>query len=158
MGGPATRARELARALAGDCDVTLAAPGASHDPELALLHAGIADYDALATAIAAHDVVVVQQLPPRMLARMWRGRARLVADLYTPTVLEALEAAPDRPPAARARLGAVARRAAAAHLAAADLVLCASERQRDLWLRGPAGRRGRGPGAPHGAGGGAPGG
>jgi len=142
MAGPAIRARELARALAGDCDVTLAAPGASDDPELPLLHAGIADYDALATAIAAHDVVVVQQLPPRMLARMWRGPARLVADLYTPTVLEALEAAPDRPPAARARLGAVARRSAAAHLAAADLVLCASERQRDLWLGGLAMRGG----------------
>ena len=142
MAGPAIRARELARALAGDCDVTLAAPGDSHDPDLPVLRAGIADYDALAGAIAAHDVVVVQQLPPRLLARIWRGHARLVADLYTPTVLEALEAAPGRPPAARARLGAVARRSAAAHLAAADLVLCASERQRDLWLGGLAMRGG----------------
>src|SRR4051794_15245506 len=143
MAGPAIRARELARALAGDCDVTLAAPGASHDPELALLHAGIADYDALATAIAAHDVVVVQQLPPRMLARIWRGRARLVADLYTPTVLEALEAAPDRPPAARARLGAVARRAAAAHLAPARPRRRGPPRPRAPW---PVGGRPRGGG------------
>src|SRR5688572_17447124 len=127
MAGPAIRARELARALAASCDVTLAAPASSDDAELTVLHAGPADYDTLVTAIAGHDVVVAQQLPPRLLARVWRGPARLVADLYNPTVVEVLEAGRGRPAADRARRGLVTRRAAAAHLAAADLVLCASE-------------------------------
>jgi glycosyltransferase involved in cell wall biosynthesis len=134
MAGPAIRARELARALAAGCDVTLAAPAPSADPDVRVLEAGPADYRALVAAIERHDVVVAQQLPPRLLARVWRGPTRIVADLSTPTVLELLE----RPVEARARQRGVARRAAAAHLAAADLVLCASERQRDLWLGGMA--------------------
>jgi glycosyltransferase involved in cell wall biosynthesis len=142
MAGPAIRAYELARALAVDAEVTLAAPAPSelHDERFALLEAGLADYDALLAAVRAHDVVVAQLLPPRLLARVWREPARLVVDLYNPTVVEAIEATRGKPAASRARLNRIVGRAAAAHLAAADLTLCASERQRDLWLGVLAGR------------------
>ena len=140
MAGPAIRARELAGALAGACDVTLAAPAPSEvdDERIALLEAGLADYDALLGAIGSHDVVVTQLLPPRLLAKVWRMPARLAVDLYNPTVVEVLEAARGRSAAARERRRRVATRAATAHLAAADFVLCASEQQRDLWLGGMA--------------------
>jgi glycosyltransferase involved in cell wall biosynthesis len=140
MAGPAIRARELAGALAGACAVTLAAPAPSEvdDDRIALLEAGMADYDALLGAIRAHDVVVAQLLPPRLLAKAWRLPARIVVDLYNPTVVEVLEAGAGRPARARERRRRVATRAAAAHLAAADFVVCASERQRDLWLGGMA--------------------
>ena len=142
MAGPAIRAYELARALAADARVTLAAPAPSApgDERFALLEAGLADYDALLAAVRSHDVVVAQLLPPRLLARIWREPARLVVDLYNPTVVEAIEATRGKPPASRARLNRIVGRAAAAHLAAADLTLCASERQRDLWLGVLAGR------------------
>ncbi len=139
MAGPAIRALELARALAATCTVTLAAPAPSElggEQRIALLPAGLADYAALLAAIRSHDVVVAQLLPARLLAQVWRGPQRLVVDLYNPTVVEVLEATRGKPPGSRARLRAIAARAAAAHLAAADLVLCASERQRDLWLGG----------------------
>lgn len=140
MAGPAIRARELAGALAGDCAVTLAAPrpSALRDHRIALLEAGLADYDALLAAIRTHDVVIAQLLPPRLLAKAWRLPARLVVDLYNPTVVEVLEAGAGRPARERARRRRIATRAAAAHLAAADFVVCASERQRDLWLGGMA--------------------
>jgi glycosyltransferase involved in cell wall biosynthesis len=140
MAGPAIRARELAGALAGACDVTLAAPAPSEigDDRIALIEAGLADYDALVAAIRAHDVVVTQLLPPRLLSKVWRLPARLVVDLYNPTVVEVLEAARGHSPRARERRRRVATRAAAAHLAAADFVLCASAQQRDLWLGGMA--------------------
>ena len=142
MAGPAIRAYELARALAADVRVTLAAPAPSAlgDERFELLEAGLADYDALIAAVRDHDVVVAQLLPPRLLARIWREPARLVVDLYNPTVVEAIEATRGKPAASRARLNRIVGRAAAAHLAAADLTLCASERQRDLWLGVLAGR------------------
>ena len=142
MAGPAIRAYELARALSADVGVTLAAPAPSAlgDERFELLEAGLADYDALIAAVRAHDVVVAQLLPPRLLARVSREPARLVVDLYNPTVVETIEATRGRPAASRARLNRIVGRAAAAHLAAADLTLCASERQRDLWLGVLAGR------------------
>jgi len=138
MAGPAIRAYELARALAPHCAVTLAAPAPSRlaDPGIVLLEAGLADYDALAGAVAGHDVVVAQMLPPRLLGRVWRLDTRLVVDLYNPVVVEVIEGTRSKPRASRERLRSVVTRAATAHLAAADLVLCASERQRDLWLGG----------------------
>jgi len=138
MAGPAIRAYELARVLAGSADVTLAAPApsASADPRIDVLEAGFADYDALLGAAAEHDVIVAQLLPPRLLTRVARLPARLAVDLYNPTIVEAAEAGRHQPPARARRMRAVVERAAAAHLAAADFVLCASERQRDLWLGG----------------------
>jgi len=136
MAGPAIRAYELARALAPTCAVTLAAPApsAAADPGLRLLEAGLADYDALLGAAASHDVVVAQLLPARLLTRVASLPGRLVVDLYNPTVVEVLEATRHKPPGSRARVRAVTAAAAAAHLAAADFALCASEAQRDLWL------------------------
>jgi glycosyltransferase involved in cell wall biosynthesis len=138
IAGPAIRAYELARALALHCRVTLAAPAPSEIPDenIALLQAGLADYDELTAAVRNHDVVVAQLLPPRLLSRVWRLPARLAVDLYNPTVVEVIEATREKPAASRARLRSVVTRAATAHLAAADLVVCASERQRDLWLGG----------------------
>ena len=144
MAGPAIRAYELARALAAHAPVTLAAPAGSSlpdgDPALQLMEAGLADYDALIGAAREHDVVVAQLLPPRLLARIWQEPTRLAIDLYNPTVVEAIEATRSKSPGSRARLNRIVGRAAAAHLAAADFVVCASERQRDLWLGVLAGR------------------
>jgi glycosyltransferase involved in cell wall biosynthesis len=140
MAGPAIRAYELARALAGTCDVTLSAPAPSAvgDTRLRVLDGGMADVEALIAAARAHDVVVAQELPPVAIERLAGGPARLVADLYNPVMVEVLAGTAGRPAAARER---IARRVAArtlALLAAADLVICANERQRDLWVGGMA--------------------
>jgi glycosyltransferase involved in cell wall biosynthesis len=137
MAGPAIRAAELARVLAAHADVTLAAPAGSAGVEGArLVHAGFADHDVLTREVGRADVVVAQQLPTRLLAQVRRLGARLVADLYAPSPLEVLEFVADRPPAEARRIRSLVLHRAVAHAAAADLVLCASERQRDLWLGG----------------------
>jgi hypothetical protein len=138
MAGPAIRAYELARALAGACEVTVAAPAPSvlADPRLGLVEAGMADVEALVRAARAHDVVIAQELPPVALERLAGSPTRLVADLYNAVVVELLEGAAERPVAEQRRIG---RRIAARTLAlcaAADLVICANERQRDLWIGG----------------------
>ena len=61
---------------------------------------------------------------------------RYVADLYNPLMIEVLEALAT-PAATRAELARrLTRGAVYAQCAAADFVICASEKQRDLWLGG----------------------
>ena len=138
IAGPAIRALELSRALAAECQVTLAAPAPSQvDGEpFELLEAGVADFDALFDAVQRHDVVVAQRLPAQLLRRVRRLPVRFVADLYNPIVVEGLEAASREPePQATASVRQTAL-TVMAQCAAADYVICASEKQRDLWLGG----------------------
>jgi glycosyltransferase involved in cell wall biosynthesis len=136
MAGPAIRALELARTLAVECDVTLAAPAPSSlvDVPFKVLEAGPADFEQLAEAMGGHDVVVAQRLPGQLLRHLARLPARYVADLYNPLPLEALEAAADAPVAHARRSQRQAGRATLSQIAAADFVICASDRQRDFWL------------------------
>ena len=139
MAGPAIRAAELATALADAHDVTLAAPGSrTPDERVRLLDAGFEDYEGLVRAAREHDIVVAQELPPTLLGRLARLPTRLVLDLYNPIVIEVLEAVAARPPRAQRRIQELIAARALAQCAVADLILCASERQRDLWLGGMA--------------------
>lgn len=136
IAGPAIRALELARALAASQDVTLAAPGLREAPAPGItpLDAGFEDYESLAAALTASDVVIAQSLPVRLLARLPEMGTRLIADLYNPTVFEVLEAGSAKLPTARRRQQRQVTRSAGAMIAAASRVMCASESQRDLWL------------------------
>jgi hypothetical protein len=140
MAGPAIRAWELARVLAARCPVTLAAPAPSELPEAgpSLVEAGVADFERLAGAFEQHDVVVAQPLPGQLLRAAARSPARLVLDLYNALPIEVLEAVGGQPGALAKRSRRIVALSVLANLAAADLVLCASERQRDLWLGGMA--------------------
>ncbi|MET0511511.1 MAG: glycosyltransferase [Thermoleophilaceae bacterium] len=140
MAGPAVRAVELARALCAEHDVTLAAPAPSRAPDerIALIEAGFEDFDTLLAAARGHDVVVAQELPPTLLGRLAGLSTRVVLDLYNPIVMEVLEAVAARPPRAQKRIQKLITSRALAQIAVADFIVCASERQRDLWLGGMA--------------------
>jgi glycosyltransferase involved in cell wall biosynthesis len=142
MAGPAIRAVELARALAAEHEVTLAAPGEAPPDAIPagvqILDAGFSDYERLIEAARRHDVVLAQELPPTLLGRLAEVPARLVLDLYNPIVIEVLEAVAARTERAQRRIQSLIAARALAQCAVADLVLCASERQRDLWLGGMA--------------------
>jgi glycosyltransferase involved in cell wall biosynthesis len=136
MAGPAIRVLELARAAAAHCDVTVAAPGPSDagDAPVELIEVGLSDFEALLDAVRRHDVVVAQRLPPQLLGYVARLPVRFVADLYNPQMIEVLEAAGEGGASSWRR----AWRSMLGQCAAADLVICASEKQRDLWLGGMA--------------------
>lgn len=139
MAGPAIRAAELARALAARHDVTLAAPAPSDPPAgVRLLEAGFEQLDALASAAREHDIVVAQELPPTLLGRLHRMPVRIALDLYNPVVVEVLEAVAAERLRARRRITELIGLRALAQCAVADFLICASERQRDLWLGGMA--------------------
>jgi glycosyltransferase involved in cell wall biosynthesis len=135
MAGPAIRVFELARAVAAHCDVTVTAPGPSDagGAPFELVEAELADFGLLLETIKRHDVVVAQRLPPQLLRYVARMPVRFVADLYNPLMIEVLEAAAENGPETAARR---AWRSMLGQCSVADLVICASEKQRDLWLGG----------------------
>jgi glycosyltransferase involved in cell wall biosynthesis len=136
MAGPGIRAWELARALAAEYAVTLAAPGAAPAPDAPFR---VATYEwgrpgALANALASADVVVGQGFVfvehPEVLA----SSQPLGIDLYDPQILESLHLY-DGLPADQA--DAQQRRyldLTSAMLRRGDFFFCATERQRDYWI------------------------
>jgi glycosyltransferase involved in cell wall biosynthesis len=136
MAGPGIRAWELARVLAAEHAVTLAAPQPIDAPP-----PGVAGYvyswnDAasLAPALDAADLVLafgqVLEGHPELAGR----HTPLVIDLYDPSALEHLELLKDAPLAERQARSGGDVRLLAQQLAAGDCFLCATERQRDLYL------------------------
>ena len=137
MAGPAIRALELARALARDGRsgpvslVSLAAVD-RQDPQVTVLAA--ADRARLRRLVAGAAVVVVQGDVLGLHPWLADEPVPIVVDAYDPYHLEQLEQAR---PLGEARRRAVVRdcvRSLNTQLARADLVLCASPRQRALWL------------------------
>jgi glycosyltransferase involved in cell wall biosynthesis len=137
MAGPAIRALELARALARDGRsgrvslVSLAAVD-RQDPQVTVVAA--ADGTQLRRLVAGAAVVVVQGDVLGLHPWLADEPMPIVVDAYDPYHLEQLEQAR---PLGETRRRAVVRdcvRSLNTQLARADLVLCASPRQRALWL------------------------
>jgi glycosyltransferase involved in cell wall biosynthesis len=136
MAGPSIRAFELAKALSSRCAVTLAAPAPSSvdGTDIDLVEAGLPDFEALLALARRHDVLVAERLPPQLVNYVMRLPIRFVADLYNPIVVEVLEAIKGKTERSQRILHATTTAAAIANCAAADFLICASEKQRDLWL------------------------
>lgn len=136
MAGPGIRATELARAL--DAEVVLAAPKGGdvffhpHDP------------GPLRAALKTADAVLSPPLWPRLAAAL--GDVPWICDLYAPEPLETLEHFRDRPPLRRL-MSALALDRLDAALERSALLLCATDRQRDLWTGALLAARGLSPAA-----------
>ena len=119
---------ELAAVL-GECfEVRLAAPAGSDR---------VAEYDprspaSLARCMQGIDVIVAPPLAPAMLAT--RRRPPWVCDLYNPELFEGLEVHAARSPRRRRAFDVVRIDRLAYAARTADAFVCASERQRDMWL------------------------
>jgi glycosyltransferase involved in cell wall biosynthesis len=137
MAGPAIRAFELAKAMSDDCEVTLAAPSPSVFPEdlpFFTRETQLEGDEAFEHELAKFNVVVVQ-LWPIHRTRYLAGRVkRLVLDMYCPVYLESLEASRGQDDRSRAAWHGWMATEIANALKAADYILCASERQRDMLL------------------------
>jgi glycosyltransferase involved in cell wall biosynthesis len=134
LGGNAMRATELARALGAHGEVTLLAPGSA--PPAPVAHAAW-DPDAprtLRPLLAGADAVVSTPQSPEATAELRRSGARLVLDLYDPFPLAALEAHAGATPWRRRFHTMLAGDSFLEGMRAAHHLICASERQRDLWL------------------------
>jgi glycosyltransferase involved in cell wall biosynthesis len=135
MGGVGIRALELARALAPHADVTIA--GASTDG--ADLGVRVATFEphaptALRPLLRSATAVVAQPQWPWAMRLFAQSDARLIFDLYDPELFGTLEHFAGRPPLLRRTMAAFAADRLRDALRLGDHVICAGERQRDLWL------------------------
>lgn len=129
MAGTAIRSVEIARALAADCEVTLAVPAGSSAVPGAPTQVRIPTESPLPPLIEAADVVLVSGRAELMTAI----RKPLIVDLYDPFILSDLEFYGARFDTAGGR-PLLALRWLQHHLEHGDLFLCASEVQRSFWL------------------------
>ena len=147
MSGPAIRAVEFARALGPHADVTLAAAAGEDDAgdrESSIAHVAFRQQDprALRSHVLRADAIVSQ--PPWPIVASWarRSGARLLYDLYDPEPLEMLAhgavdsgfpASTNGSPISRLWVALMRDRVLSA-LHDGHAFVCASEKQRDLWV------------------------
>jgi glycosyltransferase involved in cell wall biosynthesis len=144
MSVPGIRASSFARELARDFDVTLAARSfADGEPAGVELVQAADDERQLERLVQGFDVVVAQRLPFATMRALARSDTKVVYDLYVPFAVEHLSMFSAEP---RTRAEQLLSEWAAAGqsyaLASGDAFVCATERQRDLWL-GVLARKGR---------------
>jgi glycosyltransferase involved in cell wall biosynthesis len=138
MAGPGIRYYNFARELAKAHAVTLMVPGPVDIPLDGVEIVQAQDYGARAFPDYAEefDVLVAQNLLPWTMRRLAKTRLRVIYDLYDPFLVENLglfarQEASRRYQDSVMQANALAQEVA---LATGDAFLCASERQRDLWL------------------------
>jgi glycosyltransferase involved in cell wall biosynthesis len=136
MAGPGIRSYELAKALRPVADVTLAGVETDAEPvgDFDVVQYHLRDQQRLRPHIAAADVIVGQPPWPQTAAWMRASGARLVFDLYDPEPLEVLEMLSDQRLWLRRVLGTLTIDRIVAALHDGHNFLCASEKQRDMWL------------------------
>jgi len=134
IAGPAIRALEIARHLSRQQPCRLVSTHDGSEPaDLGVDH-GVCDIADLKREVAASDVVIVQGATLAM--HPWIGQAEVVviADMYDPLHLEVLETTAEEPVRLREAGLRATVHALNCQLWRADLILCASARQRDLWI------------------------
>ncbi len=139
MAGPGIRAYRFAKELARDNDVTLTVPFAT-DLDVAadgidLVQMRADDDTGLTRLVDGFDTVVAQQLPVLTMHHLAKTTTRTVFDLYAPVTVEQLALDSRRDRSRRGELWF--RRNSLVQeivLRTGDAFICASERQRDLWL------------------------
>jgi hypothetical protein len=138
MAGPGIRYRQFALQLADRFDVTLVIPNEPEEELLGvrLLHAADFGFSRFRRLAREFDVVVSQRLSIATMQALARSDVQIVYDLYDPLLFEALafHAGQGDGPALAGALSRAALLKQVAALQTGSAFLCASERQRDLWL------------------------
>jgi glycosyltransferase involved in cell wall biosynthesis len=136
MTGVGIRCWELARVLSDFADVTLAAVRLGEMPpsEVKLVSFEPHAPRALRPHILAADTVVAQPQWPTVTAWLRQARARVVYDLYDPETLETIELFAQRSRMLRRLMVDLSLDRLDDALSTGCNFICASEKQRDLWL------------------------
>lgn len=137
MAGSGIRYWELAHVLAQDAAVTLAVPATQAPPSSATVQIVTYRYndaDGVRTLVQKHDALLIAGSLVHWFPFLGQVRKPIAIDLYIPSVLENLEIHTARSLEERvgihlADLGILNRL-----LQLGDFFVCASEKQRDLWL------------------------
>ncbi len=133
MAGPAIRAWNIAEVLAADHDVALASTR-KVSGTASTFQVCDGRGERLRELAVGQDVVVVQGFTLRNNPWLASTGAKLVIDLYDPIHLEMLEGGQHASPAEQTFMLSGGLDALRIQIELGDFFLCATERQRDLWL------------------------
>jgi glycosyltransferase involved in cell wall biosynthesis len=138
MAGPGIRYRQFALQLADRFDVALVIPNEPEEelPGVRVLRARDYGYGRFRKLARSLDVVVAQQLSVGVMQLLARTETRVIYDLYDPLLFERLGfyAGEERRAAFAEPLARAANQKQLLALRTGSAFICASERQRDLWL------------------------
>ena len=138
MAGPGIRYRQFAVQLAEKHEVSLMIPNETSEPldGVRVLQAKDFGYRRFTQLCRTVDVVISQQLSVGAMEQLARGETRTIFDLYDPILFEALGfyggQQTSETSAKQLSQAAVLKQILA--LQTGSAFICASERQRDLWL------------------------
>jgi glycosyltransferase involved in cell wall biosynthesis len=134
MAGPAIRAWQIADALSDDHEVVLAttSPTCERHSDRFVTEAG--DQTRFAELEQWCDVVILQGYVLNHVPVLRHTDKVMVVDLYDPLHLESLELTRDQAEPDRSNNVASSVRVLREQLSRGDFFVCASEKQRDLWL------------------------
>ena len=135
MAGPGIRSWEIARALAGCADITLAIPNKSSlsDPGIHISTYGD-DAAALRRQVDASEVILIQGFILHKFPFLKECGKPLIVDVYDPFVIENLEVHSFRTMPERRSVHNRDLAVQVEQLKVGDFFICANERQRDYWL------------------------
>jgi glycosyltransferase involved in cell wall biosynthesis len=137
MAGPGIRSLRFASELAADHEVTLVVPFATDISAegFEIVQDDPWDGRRMHRRVAGYDAVVAQKLPVSTMRELSRSETVAIYDLYAPLTIESIAWASLRPNSRRSaviqRLNALTQEVT---LACGDAFICASDKQRDLWL------------------------
>jgi glycosyltransferase involved in cell wall biosynthesis len=134
MAGPAIRSWHIAADLAVDHEVTLVSTQACTLPEQSFRTMAVESREQVARLAANADVTIVQGDVLTRYPVLGRAGLAVVVDLYDPFMFEELEQTRSLDHATRMSATADTRRVVIDSLVRGDVFLCASEKQRDLWI------------------------
>jgi len=136
MGGAAIRGYEMARALSGGADVTLAAPGTQPPGLEPARHVPyeLGDPRPLRALVDAADVVITRPAGPLVAGWLRASGARVVYDLCDPLPLDILEAQASSSHERQLLWSTLALDHFLEALHAGHHFICSGRRQRDLYL------------------------
>jgi len=136
MAGPGIRYFEMAKVLSKHFDVTLLAP---NECDLKSDSFKIKTYDSksasksIARQLSGIDVVIAQTLRPPLLNFLRKNKIRFITDLYDPLTVETLEQIKYDSKKIQKNTFNFIHFMQAIQMECADHILCASEKQRDLY-------------------------
>jgi glycosyltransferase involved in cell wall biosynthesis len=134
MAGPAIRAWQIAEALAPDHDVVLATTSPTCERSSAVFATESCGPDRFAELERWCSVVLFQGYVLNHVPVLRTTEKVMVVDLYDPLHLEALELNAGQPEPERSINVASSVRVLGQQLQRGDFFVCASDKQRDLWL------------------------
>jgi GT2 family glycosyltransferase/glycosyltransferase involved in cell wall biosynthesis len=136
MAGPGMRYLEMARALTGALDVTLAVPAETRlqFPDLRIVRYWEERPGSLQVLVENSDVALVANYMVEKFPFLHTTRTRLVVDLYDPTILENLHYYLHEPMDSQQALNRHGVSITNRLLRLGDFFICGNDRQRDFWL------------------------